>query len=130
MIYMQLKNIKKSFSGINLFHQISLDIKSNDRIAIVGRNGTGKSTLLKIMTGAISYDEGEIFQAKNISIGYLAQLKAVSSQYTIWEELMTVFTELIQEEKELRKLAEKIESLSANGGDNEQLIIDRKSTRL
>jgi len=122
MIYMQLKNIKKSFSGINLFQRISLDIKSNDRIAIVGRNGTGKSTLLKIMTGEIGYDEGEIFQAKDISIGYLAQLKAVSSQYTIWEELMTVFTELIQEEKELRKLAEKIESLSANGGDNEQLI--------
>src|SRR5690625_5244180 len=117
MIYIQLKNIKKSFSGINLFHRISLDIKSNDRIAVVGRNGTGKSTLLKIMTGVISYDEGEIFQAKNISIGYLAQLKAVSTKYTIWEELMTVFTELIHEEKELEELAKKIEQLSANGDD-------------
>ena len=47
-----------------------MEIKDQDRVAIVGRNGTGKSTLLKIIAGELSYDEGEIIKPKDLTIGY------------------------------------------------------------
>ncbi len=122
MIYMQLKNICKSFSGVNLFQNIDVEIKHDDRIAIVGRNGVGKSTLLKIMTGEIHYDEGEVFQAKNISIGYLAQTKALSGEETIWDALNSVFSHLNEEKIALEKLAQEIEINAQQGVVDEWLI--------
>src|SRR5699024_7101593 len=109
MILMQINNIVKSFGGSALFHDIQLEVKSNDRIAIVGRNGAGKSTLLKIMTGEISYDQGNIFKAKDLEIGYLAQHNDVFSDKTIWDEMVSVFSHLQKEEQELHTFAEKIE---------------------
>src|SRR5690625_2499186 len=101
MIVMQLNNIYKSFAGIPVFGHVQIEIKKNDRIAIVGRNGSGKSTLLKIMTQEISYDSGEIFQIKNLQIGYLAQHNDLNSKLTIQDEMLTLFKELINEENEL-----------------------------
>src|SRR5690625_4555680 len=101
MIFMQLSNIIKSFAGIPVLKNINLEVKSNDRIAIVGRNGAGKSTLLKIMSREIDYDAGNIYQVKDVQIGYLAQHKALSSHETIWDELRLLFTDLIEEEQEI-----------------------------
>ncbi|MEI3607740.1 ABC-F family ATP-binding cassette domain-containing protein [Pseudogracilibacillus sp. SE30717A] len=122
MIVMQLNDVVKSFAGEIILQGINIEIKSRDRIAIVGRNGAGKSTLLKIMTGDLDYDSGEIFKPRDLSIGYLAQHNDLNSNHTIWEEMLTVFTELIAEEKELENLANKIEVSSAKGTYDEKLI--------
>lgn len=122
MIFMQLKQITKLFSGNIILQDIHLEVKNNDRIAIVGRNGAGKSTLLKIMTGEIDYDEGEIYKAKDLSIGYLAQHNELHSNFTIWEEMLTVFDELIEEEKNLALLTKEIERLSTEGKDIESFL--------
>lgn len=121
---MQLKNIIKSFGGNTLFEHIQLEVKTRDRVAIVGRNGSGKSTLLKIMTGEIGYDEGEIFQTKQLDIGYLAQHQAIDSNRSIWEEMMTVFHSLIEEERTLEKMAVRIEEISLTGAYDERLILE------
>src|SRR5690625_2524193 len=122
MILMQLNNIVKSFAGETILSNINIEIKSNDRIAIVGRNGTGKSTLLKIMTGEIDYDAGSIFQIKDLHIGYLAQHNDLTSNNSIWDEMLTVFTSFIDEENKLIKLADKIEQVSTNNKYDEELI--------
>src|SRR5699024_8716275 len=124
MIIMQLKDIMKSFAGIPLLQQVQLEVKTKDRIAIVGRNGTGKSTLLKIMTGEIGYDEGETYQSKHLDIGYLAQHNDLVSDHSIWDEMMTVFTDLIAEEQILENMAIQIEEVSSTGAYDERLMIE------
>src|SRR5699024_8619629 len=105
-----------------ILNNINLDIKSNEKIAIVGRNGAGKSTLLKIMTGELPYDEGELFVHRDVRIGYLAQHNDLHSERTMWDELLTVFQHLIDEEKKLLTLAEDIEAMSNKGSYDEKMI--------
>lgn len=114
MIIMQLNEICKSFGAEQILSYIKLDIKHSDRIAIVGRNGTGKSTLLKIMAGKISYDSGEIFKPREVTTGYLDQHTALESDLNIWDEMVEVFNHLIVQEQELRKLEKKMEQSSSS----------------
>ena len=122
MILLQLNNISKSFGSSVLFQDIQLEVKSNDRMAIVGRNGVGKSTLLKIMTGEIPYDEGEMYQPKDIQFGYLAQHNDLTSTKTIWDEMISVFEHLQKEEQALEKFAFDIQEMSQNETYDEKLI--------
>ena len=122
MILMQLKNISKSFGSENILMNVDLEIKKSDRIAIVGRNGAGKSTLLKIMTNEFNNDSGEIFKAKDINIGYLEQHITINENKTVWQFMLDVFSDFIQEEKALNELAEKIEFNANNQIDDPDLI--------
>src|SRR5690606_11572771 len=92
---------------------IKMEIKDQDRVAIVGRNGTGKSTLLKIIAGELSYDEGEIIKPKDLTIGYLAQHMELESGKTIWDEMIEVFQPLLEMEKRLRILEQKMEQATS-----------------
>ncbi|NIK11765.1 ATP-binding cassette domain-containing protein [Alkalibacillus almallahensis] len=104
MIVMQLDNIGKSFGADTILSKIKLEVHHRDRIAIVGRNGAGKSTILQIMAGEASYDEGDIYKPKDVSIGYLAQHSGLDSSETIWNEMLSVFSEIVKLEYELREL--------------------------
>ena len=108
MILLQINQLVKHFGAETILNNIKLEVKSNDRIAIVGRNGSGKSTLLKIMAGILPYDEGEIHQSKDVRIGYLDQHTGLETEETIWNEMKKVFHELIDEEKALREMEEKM----------------------
>ncbi|MGG4220599.1 ABC-F family ATP-binding cassette domain-containing protein [Paenibacillus jamilae] len=100
----QLNGISKSYSGDSILTNISMRIKTGERIGLIGVNGAGKSTLLKIIAGEIPYDNGEIFVKKETKIGYLRQDSGLRLDKTIWEEMLNVFSELLDIEKELRKL--------------------------
>ncbi|GAB2552791.1 ABC-F family ATP-binding cassette domain-containing protein [Gracilibacillus alcaliphilus] len=104
MIYLQVNNITKQFGAELILSQIKLEVKQNDRIAIVGRNGAGKSTLLKIIAGQLSYDEGEIHKPKDVSLGYLAQHTGLDSNETIWDEMVQIFQHLQADEQALREM--------------------------
>ena len=108
MIVLQVNDLYKSFGGNEILKNIKLEIKEKDRIAIVGRNGCGKSTLLKILAGELSYDYGEIIKPKDITIGYLSQHTDLQSTQTIWQEMESVFSELINMQHALQKLEEKM----------------------
>ncbi|WP_284141530.1 MULTISPECIES: ABC-F family ATP-binding cassette domain-containing protein [unclassified Virgibacillus] len=114
MIIMQLNGIGKSYGAEEIIHNIKLEIKDQDRIAIVGRNGAGKSTLLKIMAGEETYDEGELFKPKELTIGYLSQHTGLESNQSIWDEMQAVFASLIAQEKELRLLEQKMADASSH----------------
>ncbi|MCD8511836.1 MAG: ABC-F family ATP-binding cassette domain-containing protein [Bacillus sp. (in: Bacteria)] len=106
MILLQCVQISKSFGAENILSNVKLEIQSRDRVALVGRNGAGKSTLLKIIAGEFSYDSGDLIIPKDVSIGYLAQDSGLSSDRSIWEEMLTVFAPLKKLETKLRKLEE------------------------
>lgn len=78
-----------------------MEIQDQDRIALVGRNGAGKSTLLKIIAGIEEPDEGRVMKPKDITIGYIEQRTGLISDKTIWEEMLTVFEDVIQLEEKM-----------------------------
>ena len=69
----QISNITKGFDGVNLFSKLTLGVQSGERIAVIGRNGVGKTTLLNCLSGTMPVDAGEIKWAKNAEIGYFRQ---------------------------------------------------------
>lgn len=104
MILMQVNQLCKYYGADIILSNIKLEIQTRDRIALVGRNGAGKSTLLKIMAGHLSYDSGEIMKPKDVKIGYLAQDTGLESTLSIWDEMLSVFDDLREQEKMLRSL--------------------------
>lgn len=79
-----LKEAAKMYDDI-LFEHINMEIRRNDRVAIVGANGTGKSTLLKMMLGEVEPDDGEVIAAANIKVGYLSQHHFDNDEDTVLE---------------------------------------------
>ena len=131
MILMQLNGISKSFGAEEILANIKIEIKDNDRVAIVGRNGAGKSTLLKIMAGELSYDEGDFFKPKDLTFGYLSQHMTLESGKTIWDEMIEVFTHLKLQEEQLRTLEKDMENASNLAGEEyEKLLKDYDKLQL
>ena len=108
MILLQASGIQKSFGTDSILTNINLEVQSGERVALVGRNGCGKSTLLKIITGVEPYDAGELSFGKDVSIGYLEQNSTLQSSRSIYQELESVFAELLEKEKRLRVLEQEI----------------------
>lgn len=104
VIVLQVNQVTKSFNGEDILTNVKLEVQDRDRVALVGRNGAGKSTLLKIIAGEMSYDSGDIIMPKNIRLGYLEQHAGLESKLTIWEEMKSIFSHLIDSERELRSL--------------------------
>ncbi|MCM3676915.1 ABC-F family ATP-binding cassette domain-containing protein [Peribacillus simplex] len=104
MILLQINQLSKYYGAELILSNMKLEVQNKDRIALVGRNGAGKSTLLKIIAGQLSHDGGEIIKPKGVTIGYMAQDTGLESDLTIWDEMLTVFRDLIEQEKELRRL--------------------------
>lgn len=108
MIVLQGANIARYFGSETLFENIQITIQHNSRIALVGRNGTGKSTLLKILTGLEEPDKGIVSRGKNISIAYMDQYSAVNSELTVYEEMLTVFEPVLKMIDQAQAAAEKL----------------------
>lgn len=125
MILLNGSNIKKMFLDETLFDNVSFNVDSADKIGFVGVNGAGKSTLFKILIGDMDYDEGEIFRNKNLKIGYLDQYSVNGSEKSIWEETLTVFSEVMETENQLDEIRFDIEN---NIGDLDSLV--RRQTAL
>lgn len=108
MILLQVQQVARYFGADTLFENVSLDVSDNSRIALVGRNGVGKSTLLKMIIGNESPDAGQITKKKGLTIGYLAQNTGLESDKTIYAEMLSVFERLQIMEKNLHEMEAKI----------------------
>lgn len=128
MILINTSNLKKEFGTRVLFDKVSFSIENNDKIGFVGANGTGKTTLFKMLTEEILPDGGEIFKSKETNLGYMQQHAQMNTEKTLWAELMTVFKPLTDIENRLKS----IESQITNGvGDlakltEEQHLLNEK----
>jgi ATP-binding cassette subfamily F protein 3 len=97
-------NLGKSFGDFDLFSGVSINVPHGGRIAIVGANGIGKTTLLRILVGLEEPSQGTIQRMRGSRIGYLPQEAKLSGQKTLWEECLAVFSDLIALERELVSL--------------------------
>lgn len=118
MILLQGNNIARTFGADILFENINFTIQDNSRVSLVGRNGAGKSTLLKIIAGEERASRGEVSKTKNLSMSYLAQEQAFSSDLTIYDEMLSVFKEQIAQEKALRQMEAEMGELSGDALDS------------
>ncbi len=131
MIVLSCNNLNKSFGIDSILENISFTVNEGDKIGIIGVNGTGKTTLFKIISGIYGYDSGDIYTSKDCEIGYLEQNTNFYSDNTILEEVLEVFKNLIEMESYLRELEVKIseESTKTNSPIIEK-IMDEYSHKL
>ena len=95
MNYLSIDNISKAFSDKLLFENISFGIEKGEKTALVAANGTGKSTMMKILVGKEESDKGSIAYNENIRIGYLEQLPQFDPELTIQEVISTGHTDIM-----------------------------------
>ena len=131
MIVLSCNNLNKSF-GIDLvLENINFTVNENDKIGIIGVNGTGKTTLFKIISGIYGYDSGDIYTSKDCEIGYLEQNTNFHSENTIFEEVLEVFKDIIDMENYLRELEDKIAKESSNSNStNLEKLMNEYSNKL
>lgn len=104
MILLSAQNIQKSFGTNVVLKDASLVLQDGQRLGLVGVNGCGKSTLMKIIAGLEPYDGGTLTMQKGLRLGYLAQQGMVTPGKTVLEELEAVFEPVVAMEARLRQL--------------------------
>lgn len=112
------KNISKSFGTVSVLNDVSFHINEREKAAIVGINGSGKSTLFKIIMHELSSDEGEVIISKGSTIGYLSQHQDLSTENTIYDEVLSVKAEIIIMEESIRKLEADMKEASGDALNN------------
>lgn len=108
MIIAQAQDLEQRFGGNIIFSNISFSVPDNARIGLVEPNGAGKTTLLKIMTGQQEPTSGQFTINKGLKVGYIAQENGLDEDKTIWDEMLTVFNDLIEKNKKITKMQEQI----------------------
>jgi len=117
----QLTGAGKSFGHKLLFENLNWLITPQDRIGLVGANGTGKSTLLKILSGLETLDYGDISRGKGVSAGYLPQDGLSLRGRTVFSECLSVFDDVFAMESELESLTRRISELDPAGDEYAQV---------
>jgi ATP-binding cassette subfamily F protein uup len=123
--YLQVDNLTKSFGDLLLFENLSLGIAEGQRIGLIARNGTGKTTLLNIITGKENYDSGEIVYRKNVKAGYLDQNPVFPAGMTVLQVFEPNENELLAKQIltrfKITAFDQKIEELS--GGQVKRIAL-------
>lgn len=118
MAVLDVQNLTLSFGENTLFSDVSFDIKEHEKVGLIGCNGTGKTSLFKIITGEYTPDSGNCFISKNAKLGYMEQ-HTCSENHTVYGELISVFDDLIEIEKQLEQISA---DLMEGKGDSKSLI--------
>lgn len=120
MNVLDVQNLTLSFGENTLFSNLSFDVQDKEKVGFVGVNGVGKTSLFKVITGEYTPDSGNCFISKNATLGYMQQ-HTCSDNKTIWNELVSVFDDLIQIELELDEINEKLKT------DHSNKLLERQS---
>jgi ATP-binding cassette, subfamily F, member 3 len=125
-VILSVQDLCKEFSGVTLFHPVSFIVREHDRVAILGPNGTGKSTLLKIILGQEEATSGQVILGKSCRVGYLSQDVIEDPNHTLYDEALSVFRNILADEKKLKELSEAI----SNDPENETLLQDYSAKQI
>ena len=118
MVDIQVNNLTKFFViGENLLQGLSFEVQEGERVAILGRNGCGKTTLLKILTGEMDYDDGEVYINPHKKIGLISQIPQFPMGYTVEDVLRSAFAAVTAAKRKM----EELEKAMSAGATAEQL---------
>lgn len=117
-----LINISLQFGGKFLFSDVSFKINSGDRISLVGANGTGKSSILKIISGELQPESGKIQKQKRITVGYLPQDQVIHEGKTLVEEAKSALNDIIDLQNKESEITEKLSDSAIPEEDRDDLI--------
>ncbi|MBQ3193915.1 MAG: ABC-F family ATP-binding cassette domain-containing protein [Oscillospiraceae bacterium] len=118
MVDIQVKNLTKFFViGENLLDGLSFEIQKGECVAILGRNGCGKTTLFNILTGQMDYDDGEVYVNPNKKLGLISQIPKFPEGFTVEDVLRSAYADLMR----IRQKMELIECEMVKGATQEQL---------
>jgi len=130
---LRILNLKKAFGGHEVLNDVSFQIADRDKVGLVGANGAGKSSLLKIVAGVLQADEGSVLLQGEATheIAYLPQDAGVRSGRSLWDEMLSSFPELQQAQAELSTIESDIGEAATDGDDERlQALIDRQGALL
>ena len=116
---LSLQNAGKRFGPRVLFLEANWLIRAREKTALVGANGTGKSTIMKVLAGLETLDYGQVQQTRGMSIGYLPQEGLALAGRSVFEECLTVFDELRDMEREVERLGGQLAELDHEGPEYE-----------
>jgi ATP-binding cassette, subfamily F, member 3 len=118
-------NIGVDFGGRTLFNEVSFVINENDKIALMGKNGAGKSTMMKIIAGVQNANRGNIRYPKETVIAYLPQHLLTDDNCTVFEETSKAFSQIFQMRDEINKLNTELETRTDYESEAYMKIIER-----
>lgn len=130
MALLSTSNLEKSFGTDVIFHGVSFEVQQSDRIGLVGVNGSGKTTLFKTITGEYTPDGGNIYQAKSTVLGYMEQHVCKDLDRTAYAEVLTVFSNLLNMEKELNELNNEITAHPTDQLIERQILLNDQFVQL
>ncbi|MCJ7690141.1 MAG: ABC-F family ATP-binding cassette domain-containing protein [Clostridiaceae bacterium] len=114
MIQLALKEVEKYFGGNRIFENITFEVQEGDRVGLIGRNGTGKTTVFKIIAGIENQDKGSISIRKNSTIGYLHQIPDYPEEFKVIDVLKIAFEVQYKINSEMKILEVQMSSLKGN----------------
>lgn len=108
MALVDVNKLNKAFGIVELFNDLSFKLNNNEKLAIIGPNGCGKTTLLKMLIGQETIDAGTIIIRPKTSVGYLSQMMLHSLDNSLYQEMLGAFEEVIKLGKKLKKISEEL----------------------
>lgn len=120
-----VENLKVEFGVTPLFDGVSYVINKKDRIALVGKNGAGKSTMLKILAGLQHPTSGVVAMPKDITVGYLPQVMILSDQCTVMEETEKAFEHIAEMQARLERMNQELADRTDYDSDDYQQLIEK-----
>ncbi len=118
MSLLSLSKVNKYFGERCLFENVSFSVENHDKIGLIGANGTGKTTLFKMILDGNTPDGGDIFFSKETNIAYLEQHAGINSELCVYDEVLTVFSHLKDIEDKMLELTGNIEANLGNAEEN------------
>ncbi len=108
MSLIRFDNVSKSYAGLPVLNEVNLRIEEGERVALIGRNGTGKTTLFRLVTGETEPDGGTVERMRRARVAYLAQIPEAPPDATVYSVALNSFADLLQMESELQRLEERM----------------------
>lgn len=122
MSVIALRNVQKSFGALDILTDVNFQIGKNERAAIIGKNGTGKTTIMKMIAGKLKIDDGMLAVKKDLKIGYLEQIPDYKDNHSVGDILASAFSYLFKLKRKMRNLEKE---MSDPNCPNLQSIMDK-----